>query len=307
MTGMSRVRILLTGKNGQVGWELQRALAPLGEVIALGRRQLDLSKPGQIRNVVREIKPGLIVNAAAYTAVDQAEAEPETAMAINGIAPGILAEEAKRLNAPIVHYSTDYVFDGSKTVPYTEDDEPNPLNVYGRTKLEGERAVQSVGAPHLIFRVSWVYGMRGKNFLLTILRLAQERKELTVVDDQTGAPTWSRLIAEATSQILAQTHLNFSGKEGIYNLSAGGHTSWYGFARAILENYRTAVPGACLLPAEKIKPVKSADYPTKARRPFNSRMDCARICSTFNISLPDWLEGLKMVLEDAGQPSCNPS
>jgi len=301
MTGVSRAKILLTGKNGQVGWELQRTLAPLGEVIALGRRELDLSKPDRIRKVVREIKPELIVNAAAYTAVDKAEAEPETAMAINGIAPGILAEEAKRLNTAIVHYSTDYVFDGAKTVPYTEDDEPNPLNVYGRTKLEGERAIQSVGVPHLIFRVSWVYGMRGNNFLMTILKLAQERKELTIVDDQIGAPTWSRMIAEATSQILAQTRLNFSGKEGIYNLSAGGQTSWYGFARAILENYRIAVPGSCLLPVEKIKPVKSREYPAKAVRPVNSRMDCIRIYRCFNLSLPDWLAGLKMVLEGAGR------
>ena len=180
MSGSSRARLLLTGKNGQVGWELQRTLAPLGEVIALDFPQIDFSKPEQIRKVVREVKPQVIVNAAAYTAADKAEEEPELAAAINGIAPGILAEEAWRLNASIVHYSTDYVFDGTKVSPYTEDDEPNPLNVYGRTKLAGERAIQAVGAPYIIIRTSWVYGIRGNNSLLTILKLARDRKELNV-------------------------------------------------------------------------------------------------------------------------------
>jgi dTDP-4-dehydrorhamnose reductase len=189
-------RILLTGKNGQVGWELQRTLATLGEVVTLDRQDLDLADPDSIRRVVREHKPNLIVNAAAYTAVDKAEEESDLAMVINGTAPGILAEEAKRLSAAIIHYSTDYVFDGSKNTPYTEEDAPNPLNVYGRTKLAGERAIQAVGAPYLILRTSWVYGMRGKNFLLTILRLARERNEIKVVNDQIGAPTWSRIIAQ---------------------------------------------------------------------------------------------------------------
>ncbi len=296
MSGASPTKILLTGKNGQVGWELQRTLATLGEVIALDYPQIDLSKPEQIREVVRAVKPQLIVNSAAYTAVDKAEDEPELAAAINGIAPGILAEEARRLNASIVHYSTDYVFDGTKVSPYTEDDEPNPLNVYGRTKLAGERAIQSAGAPYIIIRTSWVYGIRGKNFLLTILKLACERQELNIVDDQIGAPTWSRMIAEATSQILAQTHLQFRGREGIYNLSADGMTSWYGFARAILEICRANDDGSCLLPIENIKPVKSKEYPAKAVRPASSRMDCARSYRCFNLSLPDWLAGLKMVL-----------
>jgi dTDP-4-dehydrorhamnose reductase len=296
-----QVRILLTGKNGQIGWELQRTLSTLGEVVALDYPQIDLTKPGQISEVVRAIKPQLIVNAAAYTAVDQAEDEPELAAAINGVAPGILAEEARRLNAAIVHYSTDYVFDGAKVSPYTEDDQPNPLNVYGRTKLAGERAVQDAGATHLIIRTSWVYGIRGKNFLLTILKLARERQELNIVDDQIGAPTWSRLIAGATAQILAQTKLRLTGESGVYNLCAGGQTSWYGFARAILENYCTVNPDADYFPVENIKPVRSQEYPAKAIRPANSRMDCARAYSRFNIILPDWLAGLKMVLEDAAR------
>ena len=200
-------RILVTGRNGQVGFELQRNLAGRGQVVAVGRDEMDLSDPDAIRRVVREAKPDLIVNAAAYTAVDQAESEPELALAINGVAPGILAEEAKRLGVALIHYSTDYVFDGSKAAPYTEEDEPRPINVYGRTKLAGERAIQAVDVPHLILRTSWVYSARGKNFLLTILRLAREREELSIVDDQIGAPTWSRAIAMATGGILA--HLGY--------------------------------------------------------------------------------------------------
>src|SRR5512146_587709 len=194
--GVRLSRILVTGRNGQVGFELLRSLAGLGEVVAVGRERMDLADPDAIRRTVRETKPDLIVNAAAYTAVDQAESEPELALAINGVAPGILAEESKRLGAVLIHYSTDYVFDGSKGAPYTEDDEPRPLSVYGRTKLAGERAIQAVDVPHLILRTSWVYGARGKNFLLTILRLARERNELSIVDDQIGAPTWCRSLAE---------------------------------------------------------------------------------------------------------------
>lgn len=197
-------RILLIGKNGQVAWELQRTLATLGEIITVGREQLDVANAASIRQVIRETKPQIIVNATAYTAVDKAEAEPELAMQVNGVAPGIMAEEAKRLDALLVHYSTDYVFDGTKQGAYVEEDVPNPLSVYGKTKLAGEQAIQATGAKHLILRTSWVYGARGKNFLLTILRLAKERPELKIVDDQIGAPTWSRMIAEATAQILAQ-------------------------------------------------------------------------------------------------------
>ncbi len=300
MTRVLRHRILLTGKNGQVGWELQRTLAPLGEVVALDRQQLDLVKPDQIRERVREIKPSLIVNAAAYTAVDKAEEEPELAMAINGIAPGILAEEAKRLNAAIVHYSTDYVFDGTKTTPYTEEDLPNPLNVYGRTKLEGERAIQAAGVPYMILRTSWVYGMRGKNFLLTVLRLAQEREELRIVDDQIGAPTWSRMIAEATAQILAQVYLPvishsspLTEKKGIYHLSAGGQTSWYGFARAIVARISETSTQSV-----KLIPIPTSKYPAPARRPAYSLLSKAKLNGAFGLAMLDWDRALELVLEE---------
>ncbi len=293
-------RILLTGKNGQVGWELQRTLAALGEVITLDRHGMDLANPDSIRRVVREIKPALIINAAAYTAVDKAETEPELAMAINGTAPGVLAEEAKRLGAGIVHYSTDYVFDGSKNTSYIEEDIPNPLNVYGRTKLAGEQAIFSVGVPYLIFRTSWVYGSRGKNFLLTILRLARERNDLRIVDDQVGAPTWSRMIAEATAQILVQ----FYGRpmshpslltdiSGIYHMTAGGQTSWFGFAEAIL-NY---VSGS-VAPVPHLTPVTTKEYPTPAKRPRNSIMSNVKLNHQFGIKMLGWEIGLRLCTEE---------
>jgi len=293
MSGTLWPKIMLTGKNGQVGWELQRALAPLGEVAALDRQQLDLANPDQIREIVREIKPNLIVNAAAYTAVDKAEEEPELAMAVNGIAPGILAEEAKRLNAAIIHYSTDYVFDGAKTTPYTEEDEPNPLNVYGRTKLEGERAVQAVGAPHLILRTGWVYGTRGKNFLLTILRLAQEREELRIVDDQIGAPTWSRMIAETTAQILAPGYSSVVEKGCIYHLSAGGQTSWYGFAKAIVARISETSTQSV-----KLIQIPTSKYSTPARRPAYSLLSNAKLNGAFGLAMLDWDRALELVLEE---------
>lgn len=285
-------KIMLVGKNGQVGWELYRTLAALGEVVALDRQQLDLSSPDQIRKRVREVKPNLIVNAAAYTAVDKAEEEPALASAINGIAPGILAEEAKYLNAAIVHYSTDYIFDGNKETPYTEEDQPNPLNVYGKTKLEGERAIQAAGVPYLILRTSWVYSLRGKNFLLTILRLAKEREELRVVDDQVGSPTWSRMIAEVTAQILAQGYITFSEKRGVYHLSAGGQTSWCGFARSILEQ----VPNNDLR-YQKLIPIPTSDYQTLARRPAYSVLSNDKLNKDFGLVTPDWKRTLQLVLE----------
>ena len=312
------MKILLTGKNGQVGWELQRTLATLGKIIPVDRNQLDLSNPDSIRTVIREAKPDLIVNAAAYTAVDKAESEPELAMAINGIAPGIMAEEAKRLNAAIIHYSTDYVFDGAKTSPYVEDDAPNPINVYGKTKLAGEQAIQAAEVPYLILRTSWVYGARGKNFLLTILRLAKERDELKIVDDQIGAPTWSRMIAEATGQILAQCFSplidDLSGPSGhrkpefhksrvtafsrltdvsgVYHLTSGGQTSWYGFAKAILE---CAPP---LMPHPSLKPIPTSEYPLPAVRPKNSAISNDRLLQTFGIALPDWNYALRLCLDE---------
>lgn len=292
-------RILLTGKNGQVGWELQRTLATLGEVISLDRHGLDLTDPDSIRRAVRAHNPNLIVNAAAYTAVDKAEEEPDLAMAINGTAPGILAEETKRLGAALVHYSTDYVFDGNKNGPYTEDDAPNPVNIYGKTKLAGEQAIQAVGALHLIFRTSWVYGARGKNFLLTILRLARERDELRIVNDQIGAPTWSRMIAEATAQVVAQLSRPqgegwVESVSGVYHLTAAGQTSWYGFTQAILES--VTFPTRQSLP--RVTPISSAEYPTPAPRPKNSVLSNTRLRQKFGLEPPRWEIGLRLSLEE---------
>ena len=305
------MKILLTGKNGQVGWELERSLQPLGQVIAFDRTGLDLANPDSIRAAIREIKPDLIVNAAAYTAVDKAESEPELAMAINGIAPGVMAEEAKRLGAAIVHYSTDYVFDGTKTEPYTEDDVPNPINVYGKTKLAGEQAIQAVGVPHLIFRTSWVYGVRGKNFMRTILRLAKERDELRIVDDQLGAPTWCRMIAETTAQALAQhpslrAHSSlFRGGElaGVYHLTAGGQATWYRFAKAILENAASRIPAdfgldrrSHVLP--QLTPITTDEYPLPAKRPVNSLLSNRRLNTQFGLTLQDWSMSLMLCVDE---------
>lgn len=289
------MRILLTGKNGQVGWELQRSLSPLGEVIALGQADMDLANPGAIRKICRDVKPHLIVNPAAYTAVDKAEAEPALALAINGTAPGILAQEAQRLGAALIHYSTDYVFDGSKNTPYTEQDIPNPQNIYGSSKLAGERAIQAVDVPHLILRTAWVYGRRGKNFLLTMQRLARERPLLKVVDDQLGAPTWSRLLAEATAQIVAQAIAGSRGDvagsmrqhSGIYHMSCAGQTSWYDFASAILADETT-----------QLQPIPSSEYSTPAARPAYSVLNNAQLGATFGITLPDWRTTLEMVLAE---------
>ena len=287
-------RILLTGIDGQVGHELRRALQPLGEVIALDRTALDLAQPDHIRDIVRTVGPDVIVNPAAYTAVDQAESEAELALAINGAAPGILAEEAKRLNALLVHYSTDYVFDGAKPSPYGEDDPVGPINSYGRSKLAGEREIEAAGCRHLVFRTCWVYGLRGRNFLRTMLRLAAEHDELRVVADQFGAPTWARLIAEATALALAR----HAGQQGIYHLAAAGATSWHGFAAAIVGHaHRTGL----LAKAPPVRRLSSAEYPTPARRPANSRLDCARLEQDFGLRLPDWETQLRLCLDDALQ------
>ena len=294
-------KILLTGKSGQVGWELQRSLAVLGGVIALGRSQLDLSDADAIRRVVREIKPKLIVNPAAYTAVDKAESEPELAMAINAVAPGVMAEEAARLNIPLLHYSTDYVYDGAKTGPYVETDLTHPLGVYGKSKLAGEDAIRAVGLPHLILRTSWVYGARGKNFLRTILRLATEREQLRVVNDQIGAPTWSRSIAEAT--LMALKNWN-EALGGTYHLTCSGQTSWHGFAQAIVEEYemRRKSRDWPKLKASMaaIEAIKTIEYPTPAPRPANSRLDCTKIKHDLSVTMPDWRQALRQVLDDPG-------
>lgn len=295
------MRILLTGASGQVGWELRRTLAPLGRVTAADRRAADLADPASLRRAVREANPALIVNAAAYTAVDGAEKETDLAMAVNGVAPGILAEECARLGAPLVHFSTDYVFDGSKAGPYTEDDTPAPVNAYGASKLAGERAIEAVGVPHLILRTSWVYGLRGRNFLLTICRLARERDELRIVDDQRGAPTWSRLIAEAAAQLVARAGLGDAGslgaRSGVYHLAAGGATSWCGFARAILE----AGPAIGVPAPPRLVPISTAEYPTPARRPANSCLAGDKLARVFGLALPAWDEGLRLCVEEAAR------
>jgi dTDP-4-dehydrorhamnose reductase len=297
-------RILLTGKNGQVGHDLQRFLPRLGEVVALDRQQLDLSRPDEIRRVIREIRPTLIVNAAAYTAVDQAEKEQWLAQAINAEAPAIMAEEAKRVGAALIHYSTDYVFDGSLNSPYEETDPTNPINVYGKTKLAGEQAIRDSGMHHLIFRTAWLYSTRGKNFLLTILRLATEREELRIVNDQIGAPTWSREIASATAEVLEKISDRtgnaspWTELSGTYHMTAGGETSWFEFAKAILDQARkqvvptvpwfsTATHGKPLL-ARQITPITTAEYPTPAKRPAYSVLSNARVARAFGVELADW-------------------
>ncbi len=287
-------RVLLIGRIGQVGWELRRTLAPWAQVIAVDFPEIDLTQPDSMRQHVRNTRPEIIINSAAYTAVDKAEAEPDLAMKINGIAPGIIAEEAKSAGALLVHYSTDYVFDGLKKEPYVETDAPAPLGSYGRSKLAGDDAVRAVGGPHLIFRLCWVYGGRGQNFMLTIMRLAREREKLRVVADQVGCPTWSRMIAETTSLALAKALVSGHPEDftGSYHLAASGQTSWHGFAKAIVES----------MPAEGrkctvLEPISTADYPTPAKRPAYSVLGCDKLFRTFGLRLPDWHESLTEVLE----------
>lgn len=292
-------KILLTGANGQVGWELRRTLGALGEVVATDSRSLDLTDAAALRTAVRTIAPAIIVNPAAYTAVDKAEGEAARAHAINAIAPGILAEEAARLGAWLVHYSTDYVFDGSSAVldsgearPWREDDATGPLNVYGATKLAGEQAIIAAGGRHLIFRTSWIYGTRGSNFLLTMRRLLRERPELKIVADQIGAPTWCRDLAEATAQVLAQLHGPGESRWGVYHMTNAGETSWHGFAEAIrtLDEFDETVAPAQLVP------IPSSDYPTPARRPLNSRLDNRKLEQAFGLRLRAWREALALCM-----------
>ena len=286
------MRILLTGCAGQLGRELKRSLACLGEVIACDRQEFDLADPDALRDAVRDAAPAVIVNAAAHTAVDKAESEPELAMAINAIAPGVLAEEAKRLGALLIHYSTDYVFDGTKPAPYTEDDSPAPLSVYGRSKREGELAIAATGARHLILRTSWVYGLHGANFMKTMLRLGKEHDELRVVGDQIGAPTWSRHLADVTALVLARKDI----PNGLYHLAAAGETSWHGYAEAI---FYEAQRVGLMDKSPVVHRITSADYPLPAARPANSRLDCSRFRRDFDLTLPDWRTGLIDCLADA--------
>ncbi|MGT0246953.1 dTDP-4-dehydrorhamnose reductase [Burkholderia pyrrocinia] len=287
--------ILVTGVNGQVGFELLRSLQGLGRVVACDRSMLDLSDLDRVRDVVRELKPSIIVNPAAYTAVDKAETDQEAARRLNADVPRVLAEEAARSGAALVHYSTDYVFDGAKDGEYCEADLPDPQNVYGLTKLEGEAAIASAGCRHLILRTSWVYGARGHNFLLTMLRLGAERSELKVVADQLGAPTWSHAIAAATSHMIAQARGApdatewWDARSGTYHLTAGGDTSWHGFASAIFEL-------ANLPKRPVVLPIPAADYPTPAKRPSNSRLSNTKLAQVFGVVMPHWRESLGLCL-----------
>ncbi|NJO55587.1 MAG: dTDP-4-dehydrorhamnose reductase [Rhodospirillales bacterium] len=294
--------ILLFGPNGQIGWELQRTLAPLGPVAALNRKDLDLANHQAIRSAINDLKPRLIVNAAAYTAVDKAETESEAAMAVNATAVGVMAEEAKRIDSALVHYSTDYVFDGRISQPRRESDSVAPANAYGRTKLAGENAIIGSGCQaYLIFRTCWVYADRGSNFLRTIQRLAGERDELRVVDDQLGSPTWARLIAETTAQVLAMTQhqsgwATLAERGGIYHLAADGICSWFDFARAIV----AATPRNDGTLA-RVLPIPSSDYPTPAARPAYSVLDTSALQSAFGLRLPDWQQGLALCLSTAAR------
>jgi dTDP-4-dehydrorhamnose reductase len=288
------VRILLLGENGQVGWELQRALAPLGDVVTPGRAEADLGDASALAAVVQRVAPAWIVNAAAHTAVDRAEAEPDLAARVNAAAPAVLAREAAALGAWFVHYSTDYVFDGSGDRAWTESDTTAPLNVYGRTKLEGEKAIRASGCRHLILRTSWVYGTRGGNFAKTMLRLAAERDELRVVSDQIGAPTGAELLADATAHLIRSARPEHSGT---YHLAAAGHTSWHDYARRVIARARDA-GRPVRVPDERITPIATADYPTPARRPLNSRLATAKLQDTFRLRMPPWQDGVdRMVAE----------
>lgn len=282
-------RILVPGRNGQVGWELQTTLAPLGTVIALDRGGMDLADPDSIRRAIREAKPDVIVNAAAYNNVDRAESEPDLAMQVNGVAPGIMAEEAKRLGAILIHYSTDYVFDGELDRPYVEDDPPNPVNAYGKSKLAGERAVQAVGGPHLILRTSWVYSARGSNFVLTVLRLAREKPELAMVNDQSGSPTWARALAQATAELLRKRDVTTNGNS-IYHLAGGGHATRYEFAQAIIDTTKdlSGDPRGWA----RLSPITTAQYPLAARRPLRPVMSLDKVRRAFGVATPHWREQL---------------
>ncbi len=281
--------ILLTGATGQMGWELQRTLATLGTVIACGRKEFDLCQPKQMSELIRRYAPTVIVNAAAYTAVDEAETEPDLAFQVNATAPGLIAEEAKRLNALLVHYSTDYVFDGTLKKPYSETDAPNPVNIYGQSKLAGEKNIQAVGGKHLILRTSWVYGWHGQNFLLSILKLAEAKNELKIVSDQFGSPTWSQMLAVCTTQLLSIIVYRGIPKElcGLYHLTSSGQTSRYDFVQAILKDHHSK-PILMAIP--------SKDFPRTAKRPLYSVLSNDKLIKAFKIAMPPWELALSLCL-----------
>jgi dTDP-4-dehydrorhamnose reductase len=293
------MKLMVTGAKGQVGWELRRSLAALGSVTALDRSQCDLSQPERLPDIVRSLRPDIIVNAAAYTAVDDAEREEALATTVNGAAAGVLAQEAARAGALLLHYSTDYVFDGRKDGPYSEDDPPCPVNAYGRSKLAGEAAIRQAGGAWLVLRTSWVYGVRGRNFLRTMLALMRDRDELRIVSDQIGAPTWATEIAQATAAIIeSAVHERTEGRfsSGLFHLTASGATSWHGFAAAILNG---ATRHALLTrPGLRLVPIASEDYPRPAARPKNSRLAGNQLQVRFGVALPEWEEGLSLCLEE---------
>ena len=291
------MRILVPGRNGQVGWELQTALAPLGTVVPMDRRQMDLADPDSIRRAIRETRPEVIVNAAGYTHVDRAESEPDLALKVNGVAPGIMAEEARRLGAILIHYSTDYVFDGKLGRPYVELDDPVPVNAYGKTKLAGEKAVEAVGGRYLILRASWIYSARGTNFVLTMLRLAREKSELSVVADQTGSPTWARALAHATAALITGKDAT-SAHTGTYHLAAAGSTSRYEFASTII---RVAQQVTGLSEGwARIKAITSDQYPLPAERPLFLDMNRDKVRHDYGIEMPHWNAELRAFLADLG-------
>lgn len=313
-----RPTILLTGKTGQIGSELNRLLPEVGEVIAPERNELDLREPGKICEIMRNAKPRLVINTAAYTAVDAAETDEATAFAVNAVAPRLLAVEAKKLGALLVHFSTDYVFDGSKKAPYVETDPPNPLNAYGRTKLAGERSIRDSGAAHLIFRTSWVYATHGRNFLLTILRHATQREELKIVDDQVGAPTCSLDLAEATARIVAgivaAPHSECAGQQalGTYHMTAAGQTTWYEFAKAILEqasrpqqelSWLTSATNGQPLIARRVLPISTEELHSPTRRPTYSVLSNAGLVQAFGVTLPDWRTQLQRYFSPESIPA----
>jgi dTDP-4-dehydrorhamnose reductase len=300
---LSADTILVTGASGQVGGAAVRALAGLGEVVAPGRDRLDLTSAESIRAVMRDVRPRWVVNAAAHTAVDTAESEPEVAFAINAEAPRVFGEEARKLGAAVIHFSTDYVFDGSGKTAWVETDLTAPLNVYGKSKVAGEQALAAAGAAHFIFRTSWVYGATGKNFLLSILRMAREREVLRIVADQHGAPTWSGDLAGMVGGVIAQVDRaaqggdldDAAGRSGVYHAAGMGETTWFGFASAAVDSLRRREPGAKLA---RVEPISTAEYPTPARRPANSRLNCAKLERTFGWRMMNWRESLERVLDE---------
>lgn len=297
------MRLIITGATGQVGWELARSLLPLGETIALDRHSCDLSRPESLPAIVSEVRPDIIVNAAAYTAVDRAEEEEPVAQTVNGKAVGALAAAARDIGALLVHYSTDYVFDGTQEAPYREEDAPYPINAYGRSKLAGESAVRASGCEYLILRTSWVYAGRKQNFLRTILRLARERDELSIVADQIGAPTWARNIADATGHIVRQAAAERADKtfvSGVFHLTSAGSTSWHGFAASIIDlATREGLLAAAKAP--RLHAIRTEDYPRSAARPKNSRLSGARLQDRFGLALPNWKHGLALCLMEQAE------